>query len=85
MPLTDTAVKNHKPGGKMYRVADEKGLCVEVTPSGGRLWRFRYRFNGKPNMLALGKYPEITLQDARERRDKARKVCGGQWHRPQRG
>ena len=74
MPLTDTAVKNLKPGGKMYRVADGKGLCVEVTPSGGRLWRYRYRFDAKANMLALGKYPEITLKEARERRDAARKL-----------
>jgi len=74
MPLTETAIKNLKPGVKMYRVADEKGLCLEITPSGGKLWRYRYRHGDKAKMLALGKYPEITLKEARERRDEARKL-----------
>ena len=74
MPLTDTAVKNAKKKDKMYRVADEKGLCLEVTPSGGKLWRYRYRFNDRANMLAMGQYPEIGLKQARERRDEARKL-----------
>ncbi|MCL2791375.1 MAG: integrase arm-type DNA-binding domain-containing protein, partial [Desulfobulbus sp.] len=74
MPLTETAIKNLKPGEKLYRVADEKGLCLEVTPSGGKLWRLKYRFGGKQKLLALGKYPEITLREARDRRDEARKL-----------
>jgi len=74
MPLTDTAVKNLKPGGKTYRVSDEKGMYLEVTPSGGKLWRIKYRFDGKQKPLALGRYPEVSLRQARERRDEARKM-----------
>ena len=74
MPLTEITIKNLKPRDKLYRIADEKGLCIEVTPSGGKLWRLKYRFDGKQKLLALGKYPEITLEEARERRDDARKM-----------
>jgi Integrase len=74
MPLTEVTIKNLKPGNKIYRVADEKGLCLEVTPSGGKLWRYRYRHGGRAKMLALGKYPEITLKEARERLIEARKL-----------
>lgn len=73
MPLTETAIKALKPRTKIYRVADSKGLCLEITPSGGKLWRYRYRHDDKAKMLALGKYPEISLKEARERRDEARK------------
>ena len=73
MPLTETAIKNLKPGGKMYRVVDEKGLCLEVMPSGGKLWRFRYRFSGTTCSLWANN-PEITLKEARERREEARKL-----------
>ena len=76
MPLTTTKqIENLKPRPKLYRVAViGGGLCIEVTPSGGKLWRFRYNYAGKEKLLALGKYPEIALKDARERRDEARKL-----------
>jgi integrase len=73
MALTALAIeKKHKPKATMYRVADDGGLCLEITPSGGKLWRWRYYFNGKPQMLALGKYPTVGLTDARRKRDEAR-------------
>ena len=72
MPLTDVAIRNLKPKSSLYRVADSDGLCVEVTPSGGKLWRLRYRFDGKAKMIALGAYPAVRLASARKRRDEAR-------------
>lgn len=72
MALTDTAIRNAKPRDKLYRMADANGLCLEVTPSGSKLWRYRYRHDGKGRMLALGAYPSITLSEARTRRDDAR-------------
>jgi hypothetical protein len=72
MALTDLAIKHLKPRDKAYRVADSGSLCLEVSPAGGKLWRYRYEFNGKAQMLALGKYPEVSLQEARRKRDEAR-------------
>jgi hypothetical protein len=72
MPLTDTKVKNAKPGLKTVRLFDEKGLYLEVSPSGGKWWRFKYRFNGKEKRLSLGVYPDVTLKAARDRRDGTR-------------
>ncbi len=60
MPLTELAVKNLKPKEKPYRVADSHGLCVEVRPSGGKYWRYRYRHQGTFQMLALGQYPTLA-------------------------
>lgn len=74
MALTDTAARTAKPREKLYRIADAQGLCLEVTPSGGKHWRFRYRFDDKPKMLGLGTYPAVTLAQARERRDEARRL-----------
>ena len=72
MPLTTLAIKNLKPESKTYRKADSGGLCIEVSPAGGKFWRWRYNFNGKPQMLALGRFPEVTLEQARRKRDEAR-------------
>jgi len=72
--LTDTAARTAKPREKLYRMADAAGLCLEVTPSGSKLWRFRYRFGGKAKMMGLGAYPTITLAKARERREDARRL-----------
>jgi hypothetical protein len=73
MPLTDSAIRALKPRGGSYKVADEKGIYVEVTPSCGRLWRVKFRApGGTEKKLALGAYPEITLRAARELRDEAR-------------
>ncbi|MBV6829681.1 tyrosine-type recombinase/integrase [Xanthomonas euvesicatoria] len=63
--LTDTAIKRLKAKESMYRVADQHGLCLELAPTGSKLWRYRYRYAGKPSMLSLGRYPEVSLADAR--------------------
>lgn len=70
--LTDTKLRSLKPQGKVYRLADANGLCVEVRPSGARIWRYRYRFAGKANMLTIGDYPAVSLAEARAEREKAR-------------
>ncbi|MEO7916457.1 MAG: tyrosine-type recombinase/integrase [Dokdonella sp.] len=64
--LTDKAIQKLKPRERLYRVVDGSGLCIEITPGGSRLWRFRYRVDGAARMLALGSYPEICLAAARE-------------------
>lgn len=71
MALSDTALKALKPKAKPYTLADERGLYVEVFPTGGVVWRFRYRINGKQEKLTLGKYPALTLKNARIKRDEA--------------
>lgn len=73
MPLTDAKVRNAKSSERAYKLYDERGLFLLVAPEGGRLWRFRFRFGGKEKLLALGIYPDVSLKDARERRDEARK------------
>ncbi|HSS45844.1 MAG TPA: Arm DNA-binding domain-containing protein, partial [Burkholderiales bacterium] len=73
MPLTDTAIRNAKPGEKPVKMFDERGLFLLVIPSGGRWWRFKYRFDGKEKQLSFGVYPDVGLKEARERRDEARK------------
>ena len=74
MPLTDTMVRNAKPGQKAIRLKDDRGLYLEVTPAGGKLWRLRYWLNSRENRISLGVYPDVSLKDARERRDEARKL-----------
>ncbi len=70
--LTDTKLRSLRPRDRVYRMADSNGLCIEVTPAGSRLWRYRYRFNGKASMATLGEYPSVSLVDARRLRDEAR-------------
>ena len=55
MPLTELAIKNLKSKKSSYRKSDSGGLCLEISPSGGKLWRWRYHFNQKEQMLALGR------------------------------
>src|SRR5277367_4576210 len=74
MKLKDTTLKNAKPREKAYKLFDGGGLYLEVQPSGGKYWRLKYRFGGKEKRIALGVYSDISLQEARERRDKARKL-----------
>jgi integrase len=74
MPLTNTAIRNAKPAKKTTKLYDERGLYLEVAPSGGKWWRLKYRFGGKEKRLSLGVYPDVSLKDARERRDDARKL-----------
>lgn len=73
MKLSATAVSKAKPAEKPYKMADGGGLYLQVNRNGSKYWRLKYRFNGKERLLALGVYPEISLLDARERRDQARK------------
>jgi len=68
--LSDAKLRALKPKAALYRVADMGGLCIEVRPTGAKKWRYRYRFAGKANMLDLGDYPVVSLQDARKDRDR---------------
>jgi integrase len=77
MPLTDTAVRNAKARPKLFKLFDERGLYLEVTPNGSKWWRLKYRFDGKEKRLSLGVYPDVTLSVARDRRDEARKLVAG--------
>jgi integrase len=74
MPLSDTAIRKAKPTDKTQRLFDGGGLYLEITPAGGKLWRQKYRFGGKEKRLAHGTYPEVSLAEARERRDNARRL-----------
>lgn len=74
MALSDTAIKNAKPGAKPIKLSDEKGMFLLIAPAGGKWWRLKYRIGGKEKLLSLGTYPEVSLKAARERRDDARKL-----------
>ena len=74
MPLTDTAIKKAKPGAKPSKLSDGKGLYLLVSPAGSKLWRWKYRVLGKEKVLALGAYPAVSLAQAREGQDTARKM-----------
>jgi hypothetical protein len=74
MALTDVAIRSAKPKDKPYRMSDSGGLYIEISPAGGKLWRLKYRFDGKEKRLALGAYPDTSLKDARDKRDAARKL-----------
>ena len=86
MPLTDVAIRRAMPAAKPVRMFDGGGLYIEISPAGGKLWRFKYRFGGKEKRLALGAYPAVPLQGcrdavtgewipgAREKRDEARRL-----------
>lgn len=72
MALTDVAIRNAKPGARPIKLADGAGMFLLVTPAGGKLWRLKYRLDGREKLLAIGAYPAIGLSDARRRRDEAR-------------
>ena len=74
MPLTDVAIRQAKPGTKRLRMFDGDGLYLELSPTGGKWWRFKYRYGGKERRLSLGIYPAVSLRDARERCAAARKL-----------
>jgi integrase len=71
-PLTDTKVRLIKPTGKPQKFFDGGGLFLLVTSSGGKLWNLKYRIEGKENRIALGAYPDVSLAEARQKRDQAR-------------
>jgi len=74
MPLTNIEVQRARSAAKPQRLYDGGGLYLEVSPSGGKLWRFKYRFNGKEKRLAIGIYPAVSIALARKRRDEAREL-----------
>lgn len=73
MALSDAAIRAAKAGATQFKLFDEGGLFLIVRPSGGKLWRLKYRHQGKEQQLSIGRYPDVGLKEARERRDQARK------------
>jgi integrase len=71
--LSETKLRNTRPQGAEYKLFDGGGLYLLVTPSGGKLWNLKYRFDGKEKKLSFGPYPEVSLVDARTKRDEARR------------
>ena len=74
MPLTHFDLKNAKPTEAAYKLSDGGGLHLLVKPNGARLWRMKYRFLGKEQLLSFGAYPLFTLADARTKRDEAKRL-----------
>ena len=72
MPLNDRQIKNAKPAAKPYKLADGGGLYLAVTPAGGKSWRLKYRIGGKEKLLTIGKYPAVSLLEARQAAEQAR-------------
>ncbi len=72
MALSDVQIRSLKPADKLYKITDEKGLYLEVSPNGSKLWRYKYLYMGKNKRIALGRYPEVGLAEARRRRLEAR-------------
>ena len=73
-PMSEDTVRNATSKEKQFVLFDGGGLRLMVTPSGGKLWRFKYHFNNKEKSLSLGAYPEIGLEDARIKRDVAKEL-----------
>lgn len=74
MPLTDLEIRRVKPEDKPYTKNDGNGLSLLIEPNGSKGWRYRYRFDGKAKLLSLGTYPTISLAEARQKRDEAKKL-----------
>lgn len=74
MPLADITIRTAKGAEKRQRLNDGGGLYLEISPAGGKWWRFKYRFDGAEKRLSLGVYPDVGLKDARERRDELRRL-----------
>lgn len=74
MPLTDAACRNAKPAVSLKKLSDGGGLQLWVQPSGGKLWRLAYRYGGKQKLLAIGPYPLVSLSDARQTREDAKRA-----------
>lgn len=75
--LTDTKLRALKSRANAYRIADTNGLCVEVRPTGAKVWRYRYRYAGKASMITLDEYPAMSLMLARAERDRLRSLLRG--------
>ena len=74
MPLSATAVQSAKAKAKSYKLSDSGGLYLEISPKGGKWWRYKYRFDGKEKRISLGTYPDVSLAKAREKHSAARKL-----------
>jgi hypothetical protein len=74
MPLTDTAIRNARTESKPLKLFDGGGLFLLINPAGGKWWRLKYRFAGKEKLLSIGTYPTVSLKEARERREEAKKL-----------
>ena len=74
MGLTDIKLRSTKPQDKSFKLTDDKGLQVLIMPNGSKYFQLRYRYQGKEKTLSLGIYPEISLAEARDKRDEARKI-----------
>lgn len=72
--LTDAKIRAAKPAASDYKISDEKGLFLLVKPGGAKYWRLKYRHHGKEKLLALGVYPDVSLAEARDKRDRARSL-----------
>lgn len=72
MPLTDTAIRKAKPGAGTIKLSDGGGLQLHIHPNGSKYWRLAYRYDGKQKSLSFGVYPEVSLAEARKRREAAR-------------
>ena len=77
MKLKDIQCRNAKPKEKAYKLADGGGMYLEISPKGSKYWRLKYRIHGKEKRLALGVYPAVSLSEAREKRDEAKKLIAG--------
>lgn len=75
--LTDTKLRTLKPRTGAYRLADTNGLCIEVRPSGAKVWRYRYRHAGKASIITMAEYPAMSLGEARAERDRLRALVKG--------
>ncbi|MCX5812571.1 MAG: Arm DNA-binding domain-containing protein [Proteobacteria bacterium] len=73
-PLNEKKINAAQPKDRVYRLFDGNGLFLFITPQGGKWWRFKYRFEGKAKMLSFGVYPEVSLNEARSRKDVAREL-----------
>lgn len=74
MPLSDVVIRSAKPADKAFKLFDSAGLFLLMKPCGSRRWRLKYRHNGSEKQLALGAYPQVSLKEARDKRDEARKL-----------
>ncbi len=74
MGLTDTAIKHLRPAEKPYKLADGRGLYLLVNPSGSKLWRWKYRYEGREKLMPFGAYPDVSLANARLRHAEARRL-----------
>lgn len=75
MPLTDTAIRAVKTSEKQQKFFDGNGLFLLVAPSGSKIWRFKYRFQGKEKLISFGQYPAVSLKDAREKAAESKRRC----------